>query len=105
MFSQNCCKVSLCKHWRNTHTKKFLFLKNLFLIGAIFMLSSISNLVFSGSFSKYHNLSDNLVESENYEIRKLIHGAVEAVIYVKDSNTVVVFAEESVVILNIRERL
>lgn len=78
---------------RNTHTKKFLLLKNLFLIGAIFMLSSISNLVFSRTFSKYHNLSDNLVESENYEIRKLINGAVEAVIYVKGVNVVLVVTE------------
>ncbi len=57
------------------------------------MWSFLSKLFFFRHYDKYRGLSENLVESENYEIHKLINGAVEAVIQVKGTDTILVVAE------------
>lgn len=54
------------------------------------MISFISNIFLPKSFKSYHNLSDNLVESENYEIQKIIDGPIDGALFIKDSNTMLV---------------
>lgn len=56
------------------------------------MFSFISKLFLSKPFRAYCNLSDNLVESENYEIRKLINGPVDGVLFSKETSTILVQA-------------
>lgn len=56
------------------------------------MLGIISKLVLSKTFDDYHSLSDNLVESEHYEIKKLINGDIDAILYSKETNSVLVMA-------------
>ncbi|VAW68448.1 hypothetical protein MNBD_GAMMA10-3042 [hydrothermal vent metagenome] len=49
--------------------------------------------LFSNYLKKYHSLSSNLVESENYEIIKLINGTVLAVLYNEQTHTTLVLAD------------
>ena len=53
------------------------------------LISSIKRLLDSG---KYQNLSRNKTDTEHYEIRKLIHGDIDAMLYVKDIDMVIVVA-------------
>jgi len=61
-------------------------------IGAILMMSFFSKLALSNSFNDYHHLSDNLVESEHYEVKKLINGEIDTVLFSKETNSVLVLA-------------
>lgn len=62
----------------------------------IFLVAMVMGL-FSGTlFAKppagYYNLSENRTVSENYEIHKLINGAIDAIFHVKATNIVLVMA-------------
>ncbi len=50
-------------------------------VGAFLMLGFMQNDVISEEYDKYHYLSDNLVESDNYEIQKLINGKIDRNIF------------------------
>ncbi len=63
-----------------------------YIIGTL--LNVISNCVYADDFNNYHNLSSNLLESENYELIKLFNGEIEAVLYVKETSTVLVVTED-----------
>jgi len=54
------------------------------------MISFISKLFLPKYFKSYHNLSDNLVESDNYEIRKIIDGPIDGALFIKDSKMILV---------------
>jgi len=47
----------------------------------------------SKALEEYHYLSDNQTQSEHYEIKKLIHGQVDAILYHKPTQTTLVFAD------------
>lgn len=56
------------------------------------MLGLISKLVLSKTFDDYHSLSDNRVESESYEIKKIINGDIYAVMFSRSTRTILVKA-------------
>lgn len=62
------------------------------ILGGWIVLGLFSNLAWSRSFSDYHNLSENRTESAKYEIRKVIHGEVEAVMFSKSTRQILVKA-------------
>ncbi len=65
---------------------------NITSLGVIIMLGLISKLVLSKTFDDYHSLSDNQVESEHYEIKKIINGDIHAVMFSKSTRTILVKA-------------
>ena len=62
--------------------------------GIIFLFSFISLNISANPSNEYHYLSENLVESENYEIKKIINGPIDGVFLVKENNTIIVQADE-----------
>ncbi len=55
-------------------------------------MSLLPKFALSKSFDDYHYLSEDLVVSDSYEIRKLINGEIAAIFYAKDTDTVLVQA-------------
>ena len=52
----------------------------IFVVGVIVFMSLISKLVPAVTSMDYRYLSDNLTESENYEIKKIINGRLDFVL-------------------------
>jgi hypothetical protein len=72
-------------HYKKSHT-------SLIVAGAAIIMSLLSQIAGAMSGHDYHYLSENLVESETCEVRKLINGDIDAVLFNKDTNTVLVSA-------------
>lgn len=62
------------------------------IIGVVMMMGFLSKIAMSRSFDDYHYLSENAVQSENYEVVKLIHGDIDAVLHIEGTNTIIVMA-------------
>ena len=64
-----------------------------FIVGVLVLMSLISKLASAAISTDYRYLSDNLTESENYEIKKIINGRLDLVLSNSNSKIIVVKAD------------
>ena len=71
-------------------------------VGVIVFMSLISRLATAVTSIDYHYLSDNLTESENYEIKKIINGRLDLVL--SNSNSKIIVVKAGSYLLKINDR-
>ena len=71
-------------------------------VGVIVFMSLISRLATAVTSIDYHYLSDNLTESENYEIKKIINGRLDFVL--SNSNSKIIVVKAGSYLLKINDR-